>query len=1101
MSWSVVLPNLLIGLREGLEAGLVVSILIGAVRKLDPERSLAGVWTGVVAAVALACSFGFALTFTDSSLSTRFQAGFGGILSVLAVGLVTGMVFWMRRTARSLSGALRTKAGAALAGGGAGLVLTAFLAVGREGLETALFVWTNARAAGSDGGPLLGAAIGLVVATALCAGLYRRVLTFDLTGFFTRTGTVLIVIAGGVLAYGVGDLQEVGVLPGYHAVAFDIGSTVSNGSWWVQLARGVTNLDTRMTVAQVAAYLTYIAIVLALFLRRARLAPSGTPTTTAPAAPLARPGRRRLALVAGVVAVPLLAGGLFVVVGPHGAGVAGEHLALSTSSCATGWTAPAAGTASYNLDNSSDRAVDIELLDARSSAIHAEIEVLGPGTARQLPVTLGAGAYRWRCAFDGMAPTYSDTLQVTGAVVAIAPADVTLLPVTAADLAPAVTAYRSFVRGQLTTLGHEVAVLRSDITAGNLAQAKVDWLTAHQTYHRIGAAYDAFGAAGDAVDGLAQGLPQGSAAPGFVGFHRIELDLWSGKPAATIAPEATALTTAVTNLGVELPSFTFDPNDVTTRAHEILEDSLRFSLTGEDDYLRQRHLDGLDPRRPAGRPGAGGPSRSAAGQTVAPPDRHGHRRVRHPGPGPPRHPERCDPEHRCLGPREPADAGPAPAGRRRHRRPARDARSHPRPVGDPTMSSCPMGRRRFLAGAGAAGLVTAATAAGLTQKAGAQTDPDDRPEGANTDFGGQQTAVAFHGAHQAGILTPTPRAAIFAAFDVTTSDRAGLADLLQTITTTARGLATGGTLAVPGPGAPPVDSGILGPTVAPDGFTLTLGMGSSLFDGRFGLAPSKPVYLRAMRTFANDDLNPAETHGDLILQLCAGSTDTTVHALRLLAKHTRGAMQLRYRVDGFVSPSRPSGAPRNLLGFKDGIANPPVDRPDVAAARLWAGSGEPAWAQGGTYHVMRIIRMFVEFWDRVSISEQETMLGRRRDTGAPLTGTEETDVPDYAADPDGKVIPLDSHIRLANPPTPATEASRILRRGFNYDRGIDANGDLDMGLVFNSFQRDVAQFEATQTRLIDEPLVDYISPTGGGYFFAVPGVADVNDWYAKRLLA
>ncbi|MBV9593730.1 MAG: deferrochelatase/peroxidase EfeB [Actinobacteria bacterium] len=406
-----------------------------------------------------------------------------------------------------------------------------------------------------------------------------------------------------------------------------------------------------------------------------------------------------------------------------------------------------------------------------------------------------------------------------------------------------------------------------------------------------------------------------------------------------------------------------------------------------------------------------------------------------------------------------------------------------------------IGRRQFLRGS--------ATALGVAAVGGIAATELGRSSPA-TAAPAADRVIAFEGAHQAGITTTRQRDAAFASFDLTADKTGDVSDLLKTITDRARFLTAGGTPPNLGISGPPSDSGILGPAVVAGNLSITLGLGASVFDDRYGLAAKKPAKLRAMDTFANDDLDPARCHGDVLLQICADDADVVIHALRDIARHTRGGMQARWRVDGSLPPPRPDGAPRNLLGFKDGTANPNVD--DVAEMNklVWvqANAGEPAWATGGSYHVVRTIRMLVEFWDRVTISEQERMIGRRRDTGAPLTGNKETDTPNYSDDPLGAAIPLDAHIRVANPRTTESDSGRILRRGYNYDAGIDTNGNLDMGLVFSCFQQDLdRQFVAVQKRLADEPLVDYISPVGGGYFFALPGVTDGNDWLGRGLFA
>ena len=406
-------------------------------------------------------------------------------------------------------------------------------------------------------------------------------------------------------------------------------------------------------------------------------------------------------------------------------------------------------------------------------------------------------------------------------------------------------------------------------------------------------------------------------------------------------------------------------------------------------------------------------------------------------------------------------------------------------------------RRTFFKGAAAGAAGTALTGGLLI--GGAHADA----KAAQNSAPSESADFPFHGIHQSGILTPGPgdkqRFSTVTAFDITATDKADLVALMKVLTDRARTLTRGGPAPAIGIGHPPADSDVLGPAGPADGLTVTVSVGSTLFDDRFGLAGRAPARLTPMKVFPNDFPDPAWTHGDLLVQLCANNPDSLHHAIRDVTRHTRDAMQVRWKIEGYNSPPRPSGSSRNLLGFKDGTANPAL--PD-AERLIWVDDpAEPAWTRGGSYQVVRLIRMLVEFWDRVSINEQEGMFGRRRDSGAPLDGNNENDTPDYAADPDGKVIPLNAHIRLANPRTPETDAQRIVRRSYNYDLGVDPNGNIQAGHIFVAYQQDVhRQFEAIQARLVGEPLTDYVQPFGGGYFFVLPGVADANDFYGRALL-
>ncbi|MFF3875189.1 iron uptake transporter permease EfeU [Streptomyces sp. NPDC001978] len=272
--------NYLIGLREGLEASLVVGILVAYLVKSGRRDRLPPIWAGVLTAVALSLAFGAVLTFTSSRMSFEAQEAFGGSLSIVAVGFVTWMVFWMRRTARHLKAELQGKLDAALAMGTLALVLTAFIAVGREGLETALFIWTAVQATGQSTEPVIGAGLGLASAVVLGYLFYRGAVKINLAKFFTWTGAALVVVAAGVFSYGVHDLQEAGVLPGLNDIAFDVSDAVPPSSWYGTLLKGTVNFSPASTWYEVAAWLAYLLPVMTLFFLPSRVktpAPAAAP--------------------------------------------------------------------------------------------------------------------------------------------------------------------------------------------------------------------------------------------------------------------------------------------------------------------------------------------------------------------------------------------------------------------------------------------------------------------------------------------------------------------------------------------------------------------------------------------------------------------------------------------------------------------------------------------------------------------------------------------------------------------------------------------------------------------------------------------------------
>lgn len=264
------LANVLIGLREGLEAGLVVGILVAYLHKIGRTEVLPRLWIGISAAIGLSLAVGAVLTFGPYGMSFQAQEILGGVLSIVAVGMVTWMTFWMARHARGLGGELRAGVDRAVTGSALALVTLGVVSVGREGIETALFVWASVNAGADAVLGTIGAVLGILVAVVISYLIYRGLVRINLSRFFFWTGLFLIVVAAGVLAYGVHDLQEAGVIPGVTVVAYSLATVIPPTSWYGAALAGIFNFTPEPTVAQVIVWVAYIAITLTLFLRVSR---------------------------------------------------------------------------------------------------------------------------------------------------------------------------------------------------------------------------------------------------------------------------------------------------------------------------------------------------------------------------------------------------------------------------------------------------------------------------------------------------------------------------------------------------------------------------------------------------------------------------------------------------------------------------------------------------------------------------------------------------------------------------------------------------------------------------------------------------------------
>lgn len=338
--------------------------------------------------------------------------------------------------------------------------------------------------------------------------------------------------------------------------------------------------------------------------------------------------------------------------------------------------------------------------------------------------------------------------------------------------------------------------------------------------------------------------------------------------------------------------------------------------------------------------------------------------------------------------------------------------------------------------------------AGLSGAAGARVPPV-----------GARRAVGFVGTHQAGIVTPPPAFLSMAGFDLAVRTRDGLIQVLRTWTAVAAEVTARSTGAL----------------------TVTCGLGPALFaDDRLGLADRRPAPLVALPAFARDALDPAAGGGDLCVQACADSPTEAHDAVRAMLNAARPQLSLRWRQNGYRDADG-TADPRGMFGFRDGTSNLDVRDDAATAARLWVGDG-PSWMHGGTYLVVRRIRLLLDTWDRTDVAQQEAIIGRRRDTNERI-----------AAGPT-------AHAGLASPER--NGGATLLRRGYSYDAGVDPNGLMDAGLIFICFQRDPGrQFVPVQRRLSEQDALNaFIQHQASGLFACPPGCVN-GSWIAEELFA
>lgn len=403
-------------------------------------------------------------------------------------------------------------------------------------------------------------------------------------------------------------------------------------------------------------------------------------------------------------------------------------------------------------------------------------------------------------------------------------------------------------------------------------------------------------------------------------------------------------------------------------------------------------------------------------------------------------------------------------------------------------------RRKLLGTVGAAGATGLAlgAAGGAATYAGAGEQPAAGTALATVG----STAVPFHGTHQAGILQPLQARGHLVAFDLVPGAGRKEAMALMRRWSAVAGLLMAGKPVGDGDTGVALDAG-------PSSLTVTFGFGASFFD-RTGLVARRPAGLDPLPAFSSDRLDPKRSNGDLWVQIGADDAFVAFHALRAVQKEAGGAAKVRWQMNGFNRSPGATAHPmtaRNLMGQVDGSRNPKPSEPDFQERVFVPAGGEQPWMTGGSYAVVRRIRMLLDDWEKLPLKQQERVIGRRKSDGAPLTGGSETTAIDLdRTGPDGKlVVPDNAHARISAPEQNGGAA--MLRRPFSFHDGIGPDGSPDAGLLFIAWQADPRRGFVPVQRKLDrgDALSPFVRHEASG-LFAVPGGPGEDEYVGQRLL-